>query len=65
MKVVDSEIELIDNWSNNAEIVNENIDRYPQEYLKKYLEIRTTFVTGLDDLQKSAEEFLARPSEIL
>ena len=31
MKVVDSEIELIDNWSNNAEIVNENIDRYPQE----------------------------------
>jgi len=65
MAVVNSEIELIDEWSNNAEIVKENIDRYPEEYLRKYLEIRSTFVTGLDDLQKSAEEFLARPLEIL
>merc|ERR1712061_795069 len=65
MTIVNSEIELIGEWSNNAEIVKENIDRYPEEYLKKYLEIRTDFVTGLDDLQKSAEEFLVRPSEIL
>jgi len=65
MTIVNSEIELIDKWSNNAEIVKKNIDKYPKESLKKYNSIRTIFVTGLDDLQKSAEEFLARPVEIL
>merc|ERR1712061_211295 len=65
MAILNSEIALIDNWTNSAEIVKMNIDKYPKEYLKKYESVRTAFVIGLDDLQKSAEEFLARPVEIL
>merc|ERR1712066_537448 len=59
------EIDLINNWTNSAEVVNKNIDRYPEEYLKKYVSIRTIFVNGLDDLNKSAEDFLAQPIDIL
>ena len=35
------EIDLINNWTNSAEVVNKNIDKYPEEYLKKYIAIRT------------------------
>ena len=59
------EIELINNWTNSAEVVNKNIDKYPEEYLKKYIAIRTVFVNGLNDLNKSAEDFLAQPVDIL
>jgi len=59
------EIELINNWTNSAEVVNKNIDKYPEEYLKKYISIRTIFVNGLNDLQNSAEDFLAQPVDIL
>merc|ERR1711987_16897 len=62
--ILTNEIELINNWNNSAEIVNKNIDKYPKEYLKKYVSIRTIFVKGLDDLNKSAEDFLAQPIDI-
>jgi len=65
MFILSDEIELINNWTNSAEVVNKNIDKYPKEYLKKYISIRTIFVNGLDDLKNSAEDFLARPVEIL
>jgi len=65
MAILNSEIDLIDNWTNSAEIVKMNIEKYPKEYLKKYEGVRTAFIIGLDNLQKSAEEFLARPVEIL
>jgi len=63
--ILTEEIELINNWTNSAEVVNRNIDKYPKEYLKKYISIRTIFVNGLDDLQKSAKDFLAQPVDIL
>ena len=63
--ILTNEIELINNWNNSAEIVNKNIDKYSKEYLKKYVSIRTIFVKGLDDLNKSAEDFLAQPIDIL
>merc|ERR1712072_1601945 len=58
-------LDLINNWNNSAEVVNKNIDKYPKEYLEKYISIRTIFVNGLDDLNKSAEDFLAQPIDIL
>merc|ERR1711874_112071 len=58
------EIEFINNWTNSAEFVKKNIDKYPQEYLKKYISIRTIFMNGLDDLKNAAETFFAQPREI-
>merc|ERR1711915_1069429 len=57
---LNSEIELIIDWTNNVETVSGNIDSYPEEVLRKYAEIRTIFNDGLDDLQKTAQEFLNR-----
>ena len=65
MAILTEEIELINEWSVSAEVVNQNIDDYSEEFLKKYIAIRTTFVNGLDDLQKNAEEFLAQPVDFL
>merc|ERR1711988_612658 len=59
------EIDLIKNWTSSAEVVNRNIEKYPEEYLKKYIAVRTIFVNGLDDLEKSAEDYLAQPVDIL
>merc|ERR1711923_638407 len=55
--VLDEEFSLIKNWTNNAEVVKKSIDRYPKEYLKRYV-IRTVFVNRLDDLQNSAQDFV-------
>merc|ERR1712020_19588 len=63
--ILTEEIDLIDNWANSAEVVSKNIDNYPQEYLKKYISIRTVFINGLDDLKNVAEKFLAQPVDIL
>jgi len=59
------EIELIDNWATSADVVRKNIDKYPQEFLRKYQSIRTVFRNGLDDLRGNAEKFLAQPIDIL
>merc|ERR1712141_941985 len=63
--IMTEEIELIDKWANSAERVSKNIDDYPEEYLRKYATIRTTFRNGLDDLRNVAEQFLAQPTNIL
>jgi len=63
--ILTDEIELINNWANSAEVVNQNIDKYPQEYLKKYKYMRTIFVNGLDDLSTAAQDFLNQPVDIL
>merc|ERR1712001_795172 len=36
IEILTEEIDLINNWANSAEVVNKNIDKYPQQYLKKY-----------------------------
>jgi len=63
--ILTDEIELINKWTNSAEKVNRNIDKYPLAYLKKYKSIRTAFVDGLDDLSTAAQDFLAQPVDIL
>merc|ERR1712130_1076798 len=57
---LNSEIELIVDRIYNVEQVSKNIDSDPEEVLRKYAEIRTIFNEGLDDLQKTAQEFLNR-----
>jgi len=54
------EIDILDKWSNSVDTVSNNIDNYPQEYLKKIKAIRTIFINGLNDLQTTATEFLNR-----
>merc|ERR1711918_52432 len=63
--VLSEEIEQINRWSSSADVVSKNIDNYPTEYLKKFESIKENFVTGLDDLQKNAEEFLDQPVNLL
>jgi len=63
--ILTEEIELITKWSNNAEIVNKNLDSLSEEYVKEISAIRTIFVSGLENLQKSALDFLAQPIDIL
>jgi len=65
ISILTDEIDLINNWTNSAEVVNSNIEKYPQQYLKKYKTIRTIFVNGLDDLSNSAQDFLDQPVDIL
>jgi len=63
--VLNEEIEQITRWSSSADVVSKNIDNYPTEYLEKFESIKENFVTGLDDLQKNAEEFLDQPVNLL
>jgi len=65
IEILTEEIDQINNWANSAEVVNKNIDKYPQQYLKKYKSIRTVFINGLDDLNNAAEQFLEQPVDIL
>merc|ERR1712018_686086 len=65
INILTDEIDLINNWTNSAEVVSNNIEKYPQQYLKKYKTIRTIFITGLDDLSDSAQDFLDQPVDIL
>merc|ERR1712004_376609 len=61
IEILTEEIDLINNWANSAEVVNKNIDKYPQQYLKKYKSIRTVFINGLDDLNNATEQFWNNP----
>jgi len=47
-----------------AEVVSENIGKYPQKFLRKYQAIRNVLQNGLDDLKNGAEQFLAQPVDI-
>merc|ERR1712062_573589 len=65
IEVFQNEIEIIGKWTQSAKTVNDNIDQYPVELLSMIKSIRTLFVTGLDNLKKAAEDFLAQPKYIL
>jgi len=54
-------IDLINNWSDSAEVVRKNIDKYPEEFLRKYISIRIYFKYELDDLRTLAEKLLTQP----
>merc|ERR1712079_364969 len=56
IEVITAEIELISEWAVSAEVVRENIEEYPAEYLDKYGAIRKIFISGLDDLKNVADE---------
>merc|ERR1712232_1512217 len=65
IEILTEEIDLINDWANSAEVVSKNIEKYPQQYLTKYISIRTVFINGLNDLDNSAKQFLAQPVDIL
>merc|ERR1712062_249049 len=65
IEIMDDEIELIDQWANNAEKMEKNIDDFPEESLREYESYRLVFKLGLDDLKKAAKNFLAKPMHIL
>merc|ERR1712173_197045 len=56
--ILTDEIEQTNNETVSVEDMKMNMDKHPKEYLMKYNSIKESFVNGLDDLQKSAEEFL-------
>jgi len=56
--VVSEEINLISNWTISAEVVNNNIDIYPAEYLAKMELIRNVFINGTIGLKDAAEKYL-------
>jgi len=63
--LLENEIDIIGKWTQSAKIVSVNIEEYPAETLTLLKPFRTIFITGLDDLKKAAEEFLAQPKNIL
>jgi len=63
--VLQNEIEIIGRWTQSAKTVSDNIEEYSVELLRLLKPLRTIFVTGLDNLKKAAEEFLAQPKNIL
>ena len=63
--ILTEEIELTTVWNKSAKVVNKNIDEYPAEYLRQYKSVRNIFISGLDDLNDAAENFLKQPKDIL
>merc|ERR1711953_569347 len=63
--ILTDEIELMVKWTSSAKVVERNIEKYPEEYLRKYKSIRQIFKNGLDDLYNVATKFLAQPVDIL
>jgi len=62
MNILTEKIEKITLSTESANLVSENKDKYPQEFLAKYQDFRSYFRNGLDDLKKSAENLLAATS---
>ena len=52
------EIRLITDWEVAAEGVNNNIDSFSIEDLKAFVVFQEIFVDGLDNLKKTAEDYL-------
>merc|ERR1712241_375268 len=68
MKAIDiliGEIERFEIRTEKVKDISQNIDNYPEEYLGEFLTIKTAFITGIDDLKKASENFLAQPKDIL
>jgi len=62
--ILEKDIDLAGEWNQNAKTVSENINRYPEKYLRTLQSIRSIFITGLDELKNSAEIFLAHSEHI-
>merc|ERR1711992_135249 len=60
MTILDKTIAKIIMSTESANVVSNNKDQYPQEFLTKYQHIRSELKTELDDLKNSAETFLAK-----
>jgi len=65
IKILAGEIKQISRRTERVEDVSKNIDKYPEEYLRKFQTLGTNFLNGLDDLKKVSEKFLAQPKNIL
>merc|ERR1711879_995930 len=65
IEILAGEIEQISRRTERVEDVSKNIDKYPEEYLRKFQTLGTNFLNGLDDLKKVSEKFLAQPKDIL
>merc|ERR1712038_2232417 len=68
MKAIDiltGEIDRFDILTEKVKDISQTIDNYPEEYLGEFLTIKTDFITGIDDLKKASENFLAQPKDIL
>merc|ERR1712115_320399 len=65
IKNLTHEIDIIGQWTEAAENVSLNIQRYPATYLKQYKTIQKTFTNGINDLGNVAKNFLDQPVDIL
>jgi len=63
--ILSEEIELLGIWTQSAKTVSDNIDNYSEEVLGKFQSVRNIFKKGLDNLKDVAEQFLAKPTDIL
>jgi len=63
--ILSEEIELLGIWTQSAKTVSDNIDIYSEEILGKFQSVRNIFIKGLDNLKDVAEQFLAKPTDIL
>lgn len=64
IEILNTEIDLIDELTNSAETASDNINIYPEEMLRKYVEIREILIEGLTDLENAATNFLVEPINI-
>ena len=63
--ILSEEIELLGIWTQSAKTVSDNIANYKEEILGKFQSVRNIFIKGLDNLKDVAEQFLAKPTDIL
>jgi len=64
IKILNKELDQINNWEISAEQVSKNIVDYPEAHLRKIKTIRTTFRNGLNDLYEAANKFLKNQNVI-
>jgi len=65
ISVMSKELDQINNWEISADQVSQNIETYPEEYLRGIKTIRDIFRRGLNDLYTAANQFLANPRFIV
>jgi len=59
MNILQMKISEISMSTESANFVSENKDKFPQQFLTKYQDIRTDLINGLDNMKNSAETFLS------
>merc|ERR1712045_167203 len=60
MNILRKKITKITMSTDSAKVVSENKDKFPQQFLSKYQDIRTDLIKGLDNMNNSAETFLSK-----